>query len=205
MRNVPLRRRLRTVLKASRPRRIRCLVEVLEDRLAPATFNVNSLADILTAPPSGIVTLRSAIQAANSTHRAPIRSILTIPGTYAITRLGTSQESDNGAGEFAITGTSNLTIVNTSGGLATIDGGGLNRVFDINPAAATTPFTVTFNGVTITGGNAAPLDAADGSGGGVRVQGAASVVLNNVLRSPETTRPPTAAASPFEGSTTSAR
>ena len=179
MRSQSLSRKSRTLSRTSRSRRVRCHVELLEDRLAPATFNVNSLADILT-PPSGTVTLhRSAIQAANTTP-GPNTINLTLPGTYAITTLGNAGESDNVAGEFAIAGTSNLTIVNASGGIAIIDGGGLNRVFDINPAVSTTPFTVTFTGVSITGGSAATGDGADGSGGGIRVQGAASVILNNV-------------------------
>jgi hypothetical protein len=40
-------------------------LEPLEDRFAPAVFNVNSLADVLNPAP-GVVTLRSAIQAALS-------------------------------------------------------------------------------------------------------------------------------------------
>jgi predicted outer membrane repeat protein len=86
------------------------------------------------------------------------------------------------AGEFAYTGTGNLTILNTSGGAVTVDGGGLNRVFDLNPAVEnTTSFTVTLQGFTITGGAAFPGDGAVGSGGAIRAQGAASVVLNGVV------------------------
>ncbi len=155
-------------------------VESLEDRLVPAVFNVNSLADLLT-PPSGAVTLRSAIQQANQIPGSNTIN-LTLPGAYKISTLGTVNETDNAAGEFAYTGTSNLTIVNTSGGSAVINGGGINRVFDINPVAEnTTPFTVTFQGITITGGAASPGDGDQGSGGGIRAQGAASVVLNNVI------------------------
>ena len=66
-------------------RRRRPGVEMLEDRCVPATFNVNSLADILT-PPAGTVTLRSAIQAANTTPDANGNTInLTVPGVYQIT------------------------------------------------------------------------------------------------------------------------
>src|SRR5438876_999726 len=39
-------------------------LETLEDRCVPAVFNVNSTADLLV-PPAGVVTLRSAIDAAN--------------------------------------------------------------------------------------------------------------------------------------------
>src|SRR5262249_43506851 len=75
----------------------------------------------------------------------------------------------------------NLTISNASGGVGVVDGGGLNRVFDVNPGAQnTTPFTVTFQGLKITGGFAGPGDGDQGSGGGIRAQGAASVVLAGV-------------------------
>jgi hypothetical protein len=149
---------------------------MLEDRLTPAVFTVNSLADVLHPGP-GVTTLRSAIQAANATPGNNTIN-LAVPGVYAITAPGA--KTDNTAGEFAILGTNNLNIVNTSGGSVVVDGGGLNRVFDINPAGSTTPFTVTFQNLTITGGSASPGDGADGSGGGIRAQGGASVVLNNV-------------------------
>src|SRR5215831_17129879 len=75
-------------------------LEQLEDRLAPAVLNVNSLADILN-PPSGTVTLRSAIQLANATPGGNTIN-LTLPGNYVITLAGSAGESDNAAGEFAI-------------------------------------------------------------------------------------------------------
>ncbi len=155
-------------------------VETLEGRLVPAVFNVNSLVDTLTLP-AGAVTFRSALQAANAMPGSNTIN-LTLPGVYKITTVGTQDEADNVAGEFAYTGTGSLTILNTSGGAVTVDGGGLNRVLDINPVAEnTTSFTVTLQGLTITGGAAFPGDAALGSGGGIRAQGAASVVLNSVV------------------------
>jgi predicted outer membrane repeat protein len=170
---------------ARQPRRSRPGVEQLEERAVPATFTVNSLADILN-PGAGTVTLRSAVQSANTT-AGNNTIVFTQPGTYRLTALGTANETDNVAGELAYTGTGNLTIVNNSGGRVVIDGGGLNRVFDLNPGAQnTTPFTVTFQGLTITDGSASPGDADIGSGGGIRAQGAASVVLNNVTLSNNT-------------------
>ena len=128
-------------------------VETLEGRLVPAVFNVNSLVDTLT-PPAGAVTLRSALQAVNGTAGSNTIN-LTVPGIYKITTVGMSNETDNAAGELAYLGTGNLTIADTSGGAVTVDGGGLNRVFDINPLAQnTTSFTVTLQGLTIL---AAPL------------------------------------------------
>jgi hypothetical protein len=160
--------------------------EALEDRLVPSVFNVNSLADLLNPAP-GVVTLRSAIQQANATPGGNTID-LTIPGTYAITRLGAPGETDNAAGELAILpGGGNLTIQNTSGGTVIIDGGGHNRVFDINPANTNDPathFTVTLQGITIENGFAADAANPDGpnaSGGGIRDQGNQSLTLNNVV------------------------
>jgi hypothetical protein len=159
---------------------------LLEDRVVPAVFNVNSTADILN-PPSGTVTLRSAIQQANATPGGNTIN-LTLAGTYRITLAGTAGETDNAAGEFAILPAGgNLSIINTSGGLVTVDAGGLNRVFDINPANTNNPatkITVTMQGFTITGGRAtstANPDGPDASGGGIRDQGNASLTLTNMV------------------------
>ncbi len=167
-----------------RGRDFRPSLELLEDRLAPAVFNVNSLADVL-APPAGVVTLRSAIQAANATPGGNTIN-LTVAGTYRITLRGTAGETDNAAGEFAILPAGgNLTIINTSGGAAvTVDGNHLARVFDVNPGNTDNPatkITVTMQGFTITNGVAQPGDGAGGSGGGVRDQGNASLTLNNMV------------------------
>src|SRR6266404_6321771 len=93
--------RLRTARQrpASRGRSARPGLEHLEDRLVPAVFNVNSLADILN-PAAGVVTLRSAIEAANATPGGNTIN-LTVPGTYQITLAATAGEVDNAAGEFA--------------------------------------------------------------------------------------------------------
>src|SRR5260370_29858038 len=71
-------------------------LESLEDRCVPAVFNVNNTADIL-APPSGTVTLRSAIQAANTNADATNTINLTLPGPYPITLPGTAREGENAA------------------------------------------------------------------------------------------------------------
>jgi hypothetical protein len=172
-------------------------LELLEDRLAPAVFNVNTLADLSIAGgvnPDGTivgqgntVTLRSAIQAANSNSGAGGNTInLTLRGTYQITQLGTPGETDNLAGEFSIfptTPNGNLSIINSSGGTAIVDGGGNNRVFDINASANTTTpiFLVTMQGFTIQHGAASPGDGAAGSGGGIREQGTQSLTLTNMV------------------------
>src|SRR5439155_17424676 len=92
---------LRSGKKSSARAKVRCRLnmEVLEDRLVPAVFNVNSLADILN-PPAGVVTLRSAIQAANATPGGNTIN-LTLPGTYKITLAGAG-ENHNAKGDFDI-------------------------------------------------------------------------------------------------------
>src|SRR5438132_6883006 len=111
-------------------------LETLEDRCVPAIFNVNSTADLLV-PPIGVVTLRSAIEAANATLGNNTIN-LTIPGTYKITLAGAG-EDNNATGDFDIIPNpasptnSTLLIENTSGGTVIVDGNQLDRVFDINP------------------------------------------------------------------------
>jgi len=176
-------RQARKIPARVRPRHTRFNLEHLEDRLAPATFNVNSLADILN-PPAGVVTLRSAIEAANATPGGNTINLI-VSGIYKITIPG-ANEDNNATGDFDILPTGgNLSIVNTSGGAVTVDGNHLDRVFDINPgfdpANPTPSFTVTMQGFTITNGNASPGDFAPGSGGGIRDQGNASLTLTNMV------------------------
>jgi hypothetical protein len=186
------RRRSRATSPLSR--RIPLSLELLEDRLVPATYNVIGLADGLgavTMTSPGVFnapSLRSAIQAANASAGGNTIN-LTLPGVYPITLHGTAGETDNTAGEFAIQPTGgDLTIQNTSGGKVTVDAGGQSRVFDINPnfdaANPTTAFKVTFQGFTIENGSvtdAANPDGPNASGGGIRDQGNASLTLNNVV------------------------
>jgi hypothetical protein len=168
--------------------RARPLVEPLEDRLAPVVYNVNSTADIL-APPPGVVTLRSAIQAANSISDPAGNFInLTIAGTYKITIPGAG-EDNNATGDFDIFPhpDGNLTILNTSGGAVSVDGNGIDRVFDINPGNTNNPATkivVTMQGLSIRNGVAfdpANPDGAASSGGGIRDQGNADLTLTDMV------------------------
>jgi hypothetical protein len=147
-------------------------IERLDERILPSVFNVNSTADILS-PPAGVVTLRSAIQAANS--NATSNTInLTVPGTYKITIPG-ALEDNNATGDFDIIphAGGDLTIQNTSGGPVTVDGNGLDRAFDINPANTSNPATkimVTMIGFTIEHGFAldpANPDGPTSTGGGI--------------------------------------
>ncbi len=194
-----LRKRRASRLRKDAPRS-RPTLEVLEDRLAPAVYTVNTTQDLSIAAgvnnatgvingTNGVVTLRSAIQAANST-TGPNTINLALPGTYAITLHGTAGETDNQAGEFSIfptTPSGDLSLINTSGGAITVDGGGNNRVFDINASNTNNPathFKVTMQGFTITNGkafDAANPDGPNGSGGGIRDQGNQSLTLTNMV------------------------
>jgi hypothetical protein len=174
--------------QTNQPRRARLALEALEERAVPAVINVNSLADILN-PTAGTVTLRSAIQQANTDGDAVNIINLTVPGTYKITLQGLLGETDNHAGEFSILPTAgNVTIQNTSGGTVVVDGNHLNRVLDINPNFdpnnPTAKFLVTLSGFTIQNGVAADTNNPDGptsSGGGIRDIGNASLTLNNMV------------------------
>jgi hypothetical protein len=168
------------------PRRLQLDLEHLEDRLVPATFNVNSLADVLN-PPTG-TTLRSAIQMANQSLDKINTINLTLAGTYKVT-LPPTGAHDNAGGAFTIIPNAmspaggTLTIRNMSGGTVVVDGNHLDRVFDINPnnvLLANAPFTVVLQGFTIQNGIAQPGDAAQGSGGGIRDQANVNLTLTNM-------------------------
>jgi hypothetical protein len=186
---------------------VRPILELLEDRLAPATFTTTTATDfvipgglvnpatgqILSGPGMNQVTLRSAIQAANLTPPGSSNTInLQAPGPYLIQIPGANEDA-NQTGDFDIAANvgGDLTITNTSGSPVTVDGGGLDRVFDINPTfnfMGTIPtaalFKVTFQGFTIQNGKAVSPNPATnpgaGSGGGIRSVGPASVTLNNM-------------------------
>jgi hypothetical protein len=157
-------------------------------------FNVNTTADPSIAggvdPATGqiigqgnTVSLRSAIQAANSLP-GPNTINLIAQGLYQIELAGAAGETDNQAGEFAIVpNTAPLTIQNATGGSVVVEGNNLARVFDIDPAAtAASGFSVLFEGFTIQGGSASGSQAG-GDGGGIRVQGNASLTLTNMILS----------------------
>jgi predicted outer membrane repeat protein len=155
---------------------------MLENRLAPAVFNVNSLQDIL-APTGTTVTLRSAIQAANTNGDATNTINLTLPGNYSINLPGTAGEFDNAAGEFAIFSTklttgaakTNLDIVNTSGGTVTVNGNHLARVFDINPSLQIGSVNITAGGTGFTAASGITFSAPTLAGG---IQATGTLVIS---------------------------
>src|SRR5690349_10553319 len=89
------RQNLRVTLPLRR-RRARLQVEWLEDRVVPATIDVTTTADVFGG---ATASLRNAIQQANTNGQASNTINILTAGTYAITLTGTSNQSDNAAGE----------------------------------------------------------------------------------------------------------
>ena len=136
------------------------------------TLTVNSTADEVDASPgdgvcasaSGACTLRAAIQEANANQA--FGTIMVPAGTYVLTIAGAGEDAA-ATGDLDITRSFN--IIGAAAGSTIIDGGGLDRVFDIGLCPPVTP--VTISGVTIRNGNAGAAP-----GGGVR---ACQVILND--------------------------
>jgi Repeat of unknown function (DUF5648) len=101
-----------------------------------ATFTVNSSADI-ASPAAGVVTLRSAIAAADTAGGANVINVPAALGPYNLTHgaLTTSNTANN------------ILSIQGAGGSAVIDGGGLSGVFYL------TGGTVSLSSLTIQHGN----------------------------------------------------
>ena len=155
--------------------RVRCFrprVERMEARALLATFTVNSTIDAVDADPgggtaltaTGQITLRSAIQEANAL--AGGDTIVLPAGTYTLTIPGTGE---NGAatGDLDITG--DLTITGAAAGTTIVDGGKIDRIFEIMPDVI-----VSISGVTIQDGetpNASLSPGSSSDGGGIDNKG----------------------------------
>jgi uncharacterized repeat protein (TIGR01451 family)/CSLREA domain-containing protein len=146
-----------------------------------ATFTVDSTTDAVDATPgdgicadaAGHCTLRAAIQEANALAGA---DTITLPtGLYTLT-LTTAGADPAASGDLDITG--DLTINGAGATTTTIDGGGLNRVFNIAPSG-TSP-TVTISNLTIRNGMA--TSAAGGAGGAILIN-LGNVTLNDCILS----------------------
>lgn len=131
-----------------------------------ATLTVTDLGD--TTPGGAPGQLRFEINAA-----AAGDTIVIPAGTITLT--GAAGEDDNASGDLDIN--KNLTIQGAGPGLSIIDGGGIDRVFQIFGV------TVTISGMTIRNGNA----GAGGFGGGVRNDSGATLTLVNATVSGNTT------------------
>lgn len=155
------------------------------------TFTVNSTLDLPDLNPGdgvcnadvALCTLRAAITESNYSGGA---NVITVPsGTYALT-LGPADDEFNGLGAAMDSGDldimdlgaffgSTLTSVTINGagaGSTIIDGGGIDRVLDINNfAAGGASVDVTLTGLTIRNGNAPVSSGFNESGGGIQFDG----------------------------------
>ena len=117
-----------------RPRRpFRPYLECLEGRLTPAMLFVTTHADVVN-PHDGVLSLREAITLANAATHAD--TIVLGTGTYKIAIVG-ADEDGNATGDFDIA--QDMTIAGQGAGITTVDGAGLDRIFDLLG-----PISVTF-------------------------------------------------------------
>jgi CSLREA domain-containing protein len=134
-----------------------------------ATITVNTTNDGLNA--DGDCSLREAIEAANTdavfdgcTAGSGADTIVLPAGTYTLSIAGAGEDA-NATGDLDIT--DDLTIDGAGQALAIIDGGGLDRVLDIDPNDA--GLTVEVSRMTIQNGSV------EGHGGGIRNSGTLTV------------------------------
>src|SRR5262245_22776166 len=166
----------------------------------PSTINVNSAADILS-PPAGVVTLRSAIAAANADLSAtPVVINLQPATTYSLTLANATQENAAASGDLDITTTLHP-VTRVGGGssgpnASIIDAAGLNtgsqhdRAFQITGAGV----TAIFQDLVIQNGQAAD-DGTSGTstdpaaqntnraGGGILNKGGTLTLTNVIIKS----------------------
>jgi fibronectin-binding autotransporter adhesin len=152
-------KRLRSARKL-RLHRSRPAFEMLERRVTPSTFRVNTLLDTVAVnlktgkDASGHISLRSAIQAADASPNAD--TIMVPQGTITLTIAGPGE--DNAAtGDLDIRG--KLTIKGKGAGVTIVDGNNLDRVFQVLNG------TVAISGLTIQHGLASDGGGLLNSGG----------------------------------------
>ena len=143
-----------------------------------ATFTVNSTSDAVDAAPgdgacqtatAGECTLRAAIMEANAL--AGPHTINVPAGTYTLTLAG-ADENAAATGDLDIN--ESMTITGAGANSTTINGGGLDRIFDVD-SRYIGGYSVVIQNLTITRGNAGDFD-----GGGVKNTGCASLALSSV-------------------------
>jgi CSLREA domain-containing protein len=146
-----------------------------------ASFTVNSTADEVDANPgdgtcaaaSGACTLRAAVMETNALEGAD--TVAVPAGTYTLTIPVVTEfvDGNDAVGDLDIK--DDLTINGAGARTTVVDGGGLDRVFDVPgrvdfstdfPELLPSDAVVGISGVTITGGNAGPEN-----GGGIRNTG----------------------------------
>jgi predicted outer membrane repeat protein len=137
-------------------------LEALELRLTPSTFTVTTTADDGS---SG--SLRGAINAANAAGGA--QTVTMGAGLFKLTKFSTTETST--AGDLDVT--CDLTLIGANSATTFIDGGGVDRVFDVEAV-----LNVSFQNVTIQNG----LGQSGDSGGAVHASGGNLSFTNVILR-----------------------
>src|SRR5262245_11452455 len=154
IRNLFTRPATRPVRKA--PPRARLAVATLEGRTVPSTFSVtNTLGD------GSVGSLRWAVAQANA--RAGDDTI-----SFDRTAFNTPQTINLGGTQLELTDTTGTTAITGPRAGVTVSGGGLSRVFQVDPLV-----TASISGMTITGGSVGGF----GSGGGLLNSG--TITLTN--------------------------
>jgi uncharacterized repeat protein (TIGR01451 family) len=182
-------------------------LDLLEDRVVPASYTVTTTTDFaILADNSDVnfangqisdhgnaVSLRSAIIASNHT---PGPNTITLPaGTYLITQ-GSADDELNHNGGVEQTGdfdvfSSSLTITGAGSATTIIDGNSIDRIFDVQSPYGTAALNgITFNlsGVTLRNGHAPADGSLNENGGAIAFNGASAsgppagqLILNNVV------------------------
>lgn len=142
-------------------------LQLLEDRLVPATFHVTTTSDVVDAT-DGKQSLREAITRANTTAGADV--IVLPAGVFRISREGDSEDS-NLTGDLDITDT--VRIQGAGQYRTFFDSQLLDRVFDV-AGSAPGSIMVEFQNATIRNGRIT------GNGGGIHV-GNANLVLRDCV------------------------
>lgn len=142
---------------------------------------VNSTADAVDATPGdgvcatagGQCTLRAAIQETNA--NAGTNSIQLPAGTYTLTIPG-APEGLSATGDLDIFANNTLTVTGAGASTTVIDGGGLDRVFNLDGGP---PTAVEISGVTVRNGDT--FTTTNAGGGGIRITSGGTLTLRDVI------------------------
>ena len=144
-----------------------------------ATIPVNTTTDEFNTGPN--CSLREAIQSANTDTAfggcaagAGADTITLGSGTFQITINPGPDENANAAGDFDIA--SSITIQGAGAGSTFVDGGGVDRIFDVAPNGGPA-ISVGFSGLTLQNGKG--LSTNFGAGGGMFINSNATVSISN--------------------------
>ena len=146
------------------PRCPRLRAEYLEDRLAPAVYDVTTSSDVVNAS-DGLLSLREAILAANAS--VGVADVINAPaGTYVLALTGAPEDAA-ATGDLDVSG--DLTIQGSGAATSLIDGNQADRVFDVRAGSLSLAGLTVRNGF-VTG------SMSQAQGGGIRSLGPLSLI-----------------------------